>query len=194
MDRRGIVLVVSAPSGGGKGTILARVFANDDRLRHAVSATTRKPRDGEVDGQHYHFLTREEFQRRVEENQFAEWAEVHGERYGTLNSELDDILNSEHDAVLELDIQGRRSIAVQRDDVRSIFLLPPSLEVLEERLRKRGDLSPDQLQLRLKNAKEEISAAKEYDYELVNDVLDKAVAAFEVLLRQAREHPEPPAQ
>jgi len=190
MHKRGIVIVVSAPSGGGKGTIIGQAFKDDDRLRHAVSATTRTPREHEVDGQHYHFITRDEFERRIAANEFAE---VHGECYGTLNSELDRVLGSDHDAVLELDIQGRRSITALRDDILSIFLTPPSMEVLEDRLRGRGDMAEAQLQLRLKNAKEEIDAQKEYDHVILNDTLDEAVATFEAVIQQARENPAKPA-
>ena len=187
MAERRIVFVVSSPSGGGKGTILADVFQRDSRLRHAVSATTRSPREGEVDGTHYHFLDTEHFKDWIAEGRFAEWATVHDEYYGTLKSELDDILNSGFDVVLELDVQGMRSISQQRDDVVSIFILPPSIEVLEERLRGRGGLSEENLQRRLKNAEGEIRAKKEYDYTVLNDILEDAVKTFETILSEARE-------
>ena len=188
MAEQGIVFVVSSPSGGGKGTILGEVCKRDSRLRHAVSATTRSPREGEVDGTHYHFLDTQRFKDWTAEGRFAEWATVHGESYGTLKSELDDILNSGFDVVLELDVQGMRSISRQRDDVVSIFILPPSIEVLEERLRGRGGLSEEELRLRLKNAEEEIKAKKEYDYVVLNDILEDAVKIFESILSEAREN------
>ncbi|MCH8203777.1 MAG: guanylate kinase [Candidatus Hydrogenedentes bacterium] len=187
MAERRIVFVVSSPSGGGKGTILADVFQRDSRLRHAVSATTRSPREGEVDGTHYHFLDTRRFKDWIAEGRFAEWATVHDEYYGTLKSELDDILNSGFDVVLELDVQGMRSISQQRDDVVSIFILPPSIEVLEERLRGRGGLSEENLQRRLKNAEGEIRAKKEYGYTVLNDILEDAVKTFETILSEARE-------
>ncbi len=187
MAEHGIVFVVSSPSGGGKGTILADLSKRDARIRHAVSATTRAPREGDIDGRHYHFLSRERFERWIDEGRFVEWATVHGEYYGTLKSEVEEIFESGFDVVLELDVQGMRSVAKQRDDVVSIFIMPPSIEALEERLRGRGGLSEEELRLRLKNAEEEIEAKKEYDYLVLNDVLEDAVGAFETILSEARE-------
>ena len=187
MAEHGIVFVVSSPSGGGKGSILADLLQRDARIRRAVSATTRAPREGEIDGRHYHFLSRERFERWIREGRFVEWATVHGECYGTLKSEIEGILESGLDAVLELDVQGMRSLTRQRDDVVSIFIMPPSIETLEERLRARGGLSEEELRLRLKNAGEEIAAKKEYDRVLLNDVLRDAVRAFETILSEARE-------
>ena len=188
MAEQGIVFVVSAPSGGGKGSILGDVCERDSRLRHAVSATTRPPREGEVDGTHYHFLDTQRFKDWIAEGRFAEWATVHGEYYGTLKSELAGILESGFDAVLELDVQGMRSISRQRDDVVSIFISPPSVEVLEERLRGRGGLGEEELRLRLKNSEEEMRAKKEYDHIVLNDFLEDAVKVFESILSEAREN------
>ena len=188
MAEQGIVFVVSSPSGGGKGTILADVFQRDSRLRHAVSATTRSPREGEVDGTHYHFLDTQRFKGWIAEGRFAEWATVHGKYYGTLKSELASILDSGFDVVLELDVQGMRSISQQREDVVSIFIAPPSLKALEERLRGRGGIREEELRLRLKNAEEEMRAKKEYDYVVLNDILEDAVKIFESILSEAREN------
>lgn len=179
--------MVSAPSGGGKGTILAAAFKRDDRLRYAVSATTRAARPGEVDGRQYTFLSADEFKRWIADDRFAEWAEVHGEYYGTPASELDAILKSGCDPVLELDVQGMRTITQHLDDVISIFIVPPSLEILEQRLRDRGDLTEAQLALRLKNAEEEMAASKEYDYVILNDDLNEAIDAFVAIV--ADPHP-----
>ena len=178
--------MVSAPSGGGKGTILSQAFKRDDSLRYAVSATTREPRPGEIEGRHYIFLSADQFKEWIATNRFAEWAEVHGEFYGTPEQELDDILQSGHDPVLELDVQGMRSMRQQRDDVVSVFIMPPSLEVLEQRLRDRGDVSEEKLRLRLKNAEEEISARKEYDYVILNDDLNEAIDSFVAIVADAR--------
>lgn len=185
-DRSGLVIVVSAPSGGGKGTILNRVFGEDNRLRHTVSATTRRPRKGEVDGRHYHFVDEETFRRWIDEGRFVEWAEVHGSLYGTLHSELVRLTQEGADVVLELDVQGMRSLRRVRDDVVTIFIEPPSLEVLEERLRARGGLSEQALWTRLDNAKDEIAAKNEYDHVVINDDLDQAVADFRAILRTER--------
>jgi guanylate kinase len=183
--RAGLLIVVSAPSGGGKGTILQRVSETDPRLRHTVSATTRPPRPGEVDGKHYYFISRQTFDRWVDEGKFAEWADVHGQRYGTLRAELDRVRGT-GDAVLELDIQGMRTIRTLHADAVTIFLLPPSLQALEERLRNRGDLTPEAFALRLRNAEAEIAAKNEYTYQILNDDLDAAVAEFHGILRNER--------
>jgi len=183
--RTGLIVVVSAPSGGGKGTILQRVSQTDLRLRHTVSATTRPPRPGEVEGKHYYFISRPTFDRWVDEGKFAEWADVHGQCYGTLRAELERVRGT-GDAVLELDVQGMRNIRTLHPEAVTIFLLPPSVQALEERLRNRGDLSPEALALRLKNAQAEIEAKNEYTYLILNDDLDAAVAEFHEILRNER--------
>jgi guanylate kinase len=183
---KGLLVVVSAPSGGGKGTILGRAFRHDPRLAHAVSATTRPRRPNEVDGKHYHFVDRETFERWIDEGRFAEWAEVHGQLYGTLYSELDRLCGQGRDVVVELDVQGMRSLRRLRPDAATVFIEPPSLEVLEQRLRKRGDLSEEALRLRLENAKAEMAAKNEYDCRILNDDLDRAVAEFEAFVGRAR--------
>ncbi len=189
----GLIIVVSAPSGGGKGTILRRVSEDDSRLRHTVSVTTRPPRPGEVEGKHYYFVNRQTFDRWVDESRFAEWADVHGQRYGTLRAELERVRGG-GDAVLELDVQGMRSIRKLHPDAVTVFLLPPSREVLEERLRKRGDLTPESLAIRLRNAEAEIAAKNEYTYQILNDDLDAAVAEFHEILRKARAKAGRPGQ
>lgn len=183
--RAGLIIVVSAPSGGGKGTILQRLSAIDPRLRHTVSATTRAPRPGEVEGKHYYFVNRQTFDRWIAEGKFAEWAEVHGQRYGTLNAELDRVRGG-GDAVLELDVQGARAIRAVHPEALTVFLMPPSMAVLEERLRKRGDLTPESLAIRLKNAEAEMAAKNEYTYRIVNGDLDAAVEEFQAILRTER--------
>lgn len=182
----GTIVVVSAPSGGGKGTILARVMAEDERVVHSVSVTTRKPRVNEENGTHYWFATPEEFKQWIAEDQFFEWAEVHGNYYGTLNSEIEKHTSTGHDVVMELDIQGMRSVKAQRPEVKTIFLMPPSLEILEARLRDRGGLEEEDLQIRLGNAREEMDARDEYDYVIINDSLDKAVSEFNDILNTLR--------
>lgn len=181
----GLIVVVSAPSGGGKGTILRRISESDPRLIHTVSATTRAPRPGEEEGKHYYFVSRATFDRWVDEGKFAEWADVHGQRYGTLRAELDRVRGN-GDAVLELDVQGMRSIHKLHPEAVTIFLLPPSLQALEERLRNRGDVTPEALALRLRNAEAEIAAKNEYTYRILNDDLDAAVAEFREILRNER--------
>jgi len=190
------VVVLAAPSGGGKTTI-----ANELRRRHprvfgySVSATTRKPRVGEKDGEAYHFLTREEFQRRVRAGEFLEWAEYAGELYGTLRAEVERVLASERHVVLDIEVQGARQVRTvyPRPSSVSIFVIPPSPRVLIERLRKRRTESEKELGERLAIAVSEVEAARDdavagrlFDHVLVNDDLETAVnRVIEIV-----EHPE----
>lgn len=194
MANDGILFVVSSPSGGGKGTILSRVLAEDPLLEYSVSVTTRLPRKGETDAKDYVFVSQKEFRRWVEEGRFLEWAEVHGHRYGTLKESLENRLATGRDVVLELDVQGMRSLKSVRNDVMSIFVLPPSLDELERRLRKRGGIEEEELQLRLANAGEEIDSSGEYDRRIVNDSLEEAVAEFQAVVREARAVRRPQAE
>ena len=138
MAKQGSVIVVSAPSGAGKRTVLERVFDNNETLQYALSATTRHPREGEVHGKDYIFLDENEFRKRVDAGDFVEWAEVHGNLYGTLRAELERQLNTGNDVVLEIDIQGMRNVKNTLDkNVVTVFVMPPSLEELESRIRAR---------------------------------------------------------
>ncbi|GMU93851.1 MAG: guanylate kinase [Candidatus Hydrogenedentota bacterium] len=185
--RRGTLFVVSAPSGAGKHTILERVLARDKRLGYSVSATTRSPRRGEVDGTHYHFMDRASFERRVAEGDFVEWAEVHGNLYGTLRSELERLVGSGKDIVLELDVQGMRNVKRAGLDAVTVFIMAPTVEDLERRLKARATDPPEEISLRLANAKEELAARGEYDHVIVNADIDQATAEFEEIVRSARE-------
>jgi guanylate kinase len=182
----GSLFVVSAPSGAGKHTVLHRVLAADPRLEYSVSATTRAPRPGEVHGRDYYFLDRGEFGRRVEQGGFVEWAEVHGNLYGTLREELERRLSSGKDVVLEIDIQGMRNLKQSGFDAVTVFIMPPSPSVLERRLRGRGTESPETVELRLRNAREEMEARHAFDYIVVNDRLSKAVADLKAIVRAQR--------
>ncbi|MCC6489836.1 MAG: guanylate kinase [Candidatus Hydrogenedentes bacterium] len=184
--RRGIVFVVSAPSGAGKRTVLERVFAQDTRLDLSISATTRPPRTGEVHGKDYYFLDREMFERRVEAGDFVEWAEVHGNLYGTLRDELDRLVASGKDTVLELDVQGMRNVKRIGLDAATIFIMAPSMAELERRLRARATDSAEVIDLRLANAREEIAARAEFDYVIVNDRVEEAAADLAAILRAER--------
>lgn len=186
MAGSGILVVISAPSGAGKLTLLNKVRETEHRLMTTVSATTRAPRQGEVDGKDYHFLDRARFEKNIAAGAFVEWAEVHGNLYGTLASELDRCLGSDHDVILELDVQGMRNLRSQRDDVVTVFLMPPSLEELERRLRARGTDDDDVIALRLRNARDEMAARHEFDYIIVNDDLDRAAGDMAAILRAER--------
>jgi guanylate kinase len=184
--RNGSIFVVSAPSGAGKHAILHHVMDRVPNLEYCISATTRPPRPGEIDGKDYYFMDRAEFMRRVETDEFVEWAQVHGRLYGTLRSELTRRLTSGRDVILELDVQGMRNFTTARNDAVTIFIMAPSLDVLEERLRVRGANSEDDLALRLHNARAEIAAKDSFDYVIVNDKLEEAVADLQAIIRARR--------
>lgn len=173
--KEGILFVVSAPSGAGKTTILRQVMADLPGLVFSVSYTTRMPRQGERDGSDYHFINREVFTqiRSRRPTGFLEWAEVHGNLYGTGREEVDRLLGAGRDVVLDIDVQGAMQVRKKSDPVL-IFIAPPSLAELESRLRKRGTETEVTIALRLENARREMQYADDYDYLIVNDRLAEA--------------------
>ena len=156
----------------GKGTLIKRLLERDPGLQLAVSATTRQPRESEVNGVDYHFLSGEDFDRRVGGGEFVEHAEYAGNRYGTLKSELE---RPARGIVLEIDVQGARQVRERLPDAKLVFIEPPSFEDLEQRLAARASDQPDQIERRLAAAKDELNAAGEFDHRIVNDDLDRAV-------------------
>lgn len=174
MERRPRLFVVSGPAGVGKGTLVKRVRELRPDLGLTVSATTRSPRPGEVDGVSYHFISDEEFSRCVAQGEFLEWAQVHDHRYGTLKSEVDRCLSAGQSVVLEIDVQGGANVRRIYPDAVRIFIEPPSWEVLVERLRGRGTEDEASLELRLKDARHELEVAPTYDVRIINDDLDTA--------------------
>lgn len=186
MSGQGLLIVMSAPSGAGKQALLARLRETEPGILSTVSATTRPPRAGEMHGRDYYFLSREDFARRLDAGDFVEWAEVHGNCYGTLGEELDRCLATGQDVLLELDVQGMRHLRALRPDVLTVFLLPPSFEELERRLRKRNANAEDDMALRLRNAREEMAAQHEFDYRIVNDNLDRAASEMADIIRRER--------
>ena len=171
--------MVSAPSGVGKTTIVQSVLSEWSGVKFSVSCTTRLPRPGEIDGRSYHFLSREEFLRGIPEGRFVEWAQVHGEYYGTDGNQVEGWLSEGLDVLLDIDVQGARRLRCAYPAAHTIFVLPPSLEVLAERLRNRGTESPEQLALRLAAAHREMQEAPWYDFIIVNDVLEEAISRFQ---------------
>ncbi|MBR3159592.1 MAG: guanylate kinase [Atopobiaceae bacterium] len=184
MERRARLFVVSGPAGVGKGTLVARVRALRPTLGLTVSATTRSPRPGEVDGVAYHFMSDEEFDQHIEAGDFLEWAQVHDHRYGTLRSEIDACLARGESVVLEIDVQGGNNVKKVFPDVVRIFVEPPSWETLVERLTGRGTESEESLALRLQTAKRELTLADSYDVQLVNDDLDEATENLDQILEK----------
>ena len=182
----GILFVVSSPSGGGKGTLIQRVLKRLPNLSYSVSYTTRQPRDGEIDGREYFFVTPEEFSLMVERNDFLEWAKVHSHLYGTSRNQVARDVSLGRDIVLEVDVQGAASIRNLIGDAVSVFILPPSLEVLRERLIARGTDSPEDLAVRLRNAPEELKAYKMFDYVIINDDAETASAKLMAIIESER--------
>lgn len=182
----GQLFVVSAPSGVGKTTIIRSVLANRPDLRFSVSCTTRSPRTEEIPGRDYHFLTREDFVEGIRTERFLEWAQVHGMFYGTDGEQIDRWLKAGDDVLLDIDVQGARQVRSVFPGARTIFILPPSMEVLEERLRGRGTESPEQVAKRLAAARVEMQQFPWYDFIIVNDVLGEAIADLNAILRACR--------
>jgi guanylate kinase len=174
-EYRRFVVVISGPSGAGKSSFVkALLRGNGGDLVYSVSATTRAKRAHEADAKDYFFLTRDEFQRRVEAGDFVEHAQVHGEMYGTLRSQIEQVLDSGRNVLLDVDVQGGQAVRGVYPDAVLIFVLPPSIEDLEERLRARGTDREDRIKVRLENAQREIALMREYDYAVVNDDLETA--------------------
>lgn len=182
MMNKGRLIVFSAPSGCGKGTMLAEILKNDN-FRTAVSATTRNPREGEVNGVSYHFLSRDDFDKKINKNAFLEHAEYCGNCYGTLKSEVDPYLEQGIDVILEIEVQGAMKIREIRPDALFIFIAPPSVKELRRRLKKRGTESDEVIEERVSKASGEIELAVNYDYVIVNDALEDALNDFFAVVR-----------
>ena len=167
--KRGVLFVFSGPSGVGKGTLKAKLFEEfADQITYSVSATTRGPREGEVDGKDYFFISRQEFERRVKNNEFLEHAEFAGNCYGTPRAYVEKLLDSGMNVVLEIDVQGALQVMKSMPECVSVFILPPSFEELEHRLRGRGTETEEKVRERLETAKRELPYAPQYDYQIVN--------------------------
>lgn len=187
--RRSTLLVLSAPTGGGKTTIAHRLLESDPALRFSISHTTRGPRPGEADGRDYHFVSRGQFEAMREAGGFLEWAEVHGNLYGTHRGEADAAGREGRDLVLDIDVQGGLQVKRARPDAVLVFILPPSLEELLRRLTGRSAESGFDLHRRLESARRELALAEEYDYNVINEDLERAVADVLDLLHAARLRP-----
>ncbi|MEI8233835.1 MAG: guanylate kinase [Verrucomicrobiota bacterium] len=190
LPRRGILFLLSAPSGAGKSTLRAGLQENQD-FAYSVSCTTRAPRPGERDGADYHFLSREAFEARIASGAFLEYAQVHGNYYGTLKSAVLDVLRAGGDVLLDIDTQGAAMIRAHadaeiQDALVDIFLMPASLDVLRRRLAKRGTETPEQIALRLRNAEAELREWRAYRYALVTATPEEDLAGFRAIMQAER--------
>ncbi|MCL2109634.1 MAG: guanylate kinase [Oscillospiraceae bacterium] len=182
-NKKGLLIVVSAPAGCGKDTILEAAFNLCDNLHYSVSVTTRTPRDGEQDGVHYFFKTREEFAEMLKNNELFEHTEYAGNLYGTPKSTIPEMLEAGKDVVLIIEVEGAENIKKIFPDCVLIFVLPPSLAELERRLKKRGTETGDTIKRRIDIAKIEMSFVKNYDYVIINERIEDAVAAFAAVIQ-----------
>ena len=181
-NNRGLLIVISGPSGAGKGTICKALLEKNDDLYISVSATTRNPREGEIDGINYYFINRSEFMQRIESDDFLEYAEVYGNYYGTPKSEVEAMLLSGKNVILEIDIQGALKVKENSKEGIFVFILPPSMEELKQRIIKRGSETTESLMTRFKSAYQEINYISKYNYAVVNDEVDEAVKKIEAIL------------
>lgn len=182
----GMLVVVSSPSGGGKGTLIRRVLNSVPKLGYSVSFTTRARREGEVHGQHYFFVAPVEFEKMASAGEFLEWAHVHNHRYGTARAQVAREMAEGRDIILEIDVQGAANISQLEIDTVSVFILPPSFAELRARLVARGSENPADLALRLRNARDEVEHYREFDYLLINDDADRAAAQLASIIYAER--------
>ncbi|MDA8415554.1 MAG: guanylate kinase [Betaproteobacteria bacterium] len=183
---KGQLFIITAPSGAGKSSLIAALLQRDPLVRLSVSHTTRPPRSGEIDGIAYHFVDREQFIALRDHNQFLEWAEVYGNYYGTSKLSLVNLQAQGSDVILEIDWQGARQVRSLFPGSTSIFILPPSLEALHNRLIQRGKDDEETIARRLQSARDDISHENEFDYAIINDRFDDAVADLSAILRASR--------
>lgn len=187
IERRGLMYVLSSPSGAGKTSIATKLISQDPHISMSISMTTRKPRPGEVDGKDYIFVSKDEFNQAIEDNQLLEWAEVFGNFYGTPREAVENKLKEGRDVLFDIDWQGTQQLheKVGNDLVR-LFILPPSVNVLEERLKRRGQDEDHIVQARMKEAANQISHWAEYDYVIINENLDESLSEVQNILNAER--------
>ena len=184
---RGHLFVFSGPSGVGKGTVLKKALSALDNVAFSVSCTTRDPRGEDVEGKTYCFMSEPDFRKMADDGYFLEWAEVHGHLYGTRRDIVENNLEDGRDIVLEIDVQGAMQIKEKMPSAITIFIQAPSLEELERRLRERHTETPEQLEIRIANAKNEMEFAHAYDYLITNDSVEQAVEDFTKIVKKYRE-------
>jgi len=182
MNKEGLLFIISAPSGAGKTSLCREVVKFFPNLYHSVSYTTRLPRPGEKDGEDYRFVSKDRFQEMIDNRRFVEWAEIYGNRYGTTIDSLKEYRHKGIDIILDIDGQGGRQLKNEYPDGIYVFILPPSRKDLEERLRLRSTDSDEDIEKRLKNAKEELQYIYDYDYIVVNSDLEEAVSTLKSII------------
>jgi guanylate kinase len=183
----GLLIVVSGPAGVGKGTVVSLVRERDRDVVFSVSATSRSPRPGEIDGVNYFFITREKFQEMIRDNEMLEWVEYCGNYYGTPRAYVEDELRKGKIVLLEIDVEGAMNIKRQYPQCVSVFIMPPTMEELRDRITKRGTETPEVIEARLKRAENEMQHSSEYDYIIVNQTVEEAANRFLEIIRQKRE-------
>ncbi len=181
-EKSGLLIVLSGPSGSGKGTIIKSLLAGRDDTVLSISMTTRQPRPGEVDGVHYHFRTREEFEKTIAENGFLEYAEYNGNYYGTLEAPIRQWLSQGKNVILEIEVQGAEKVMNHRSDLVSVFITIPSMEELERRLRDRGTETEEKVRGRMETARWELSRAFRYQYVVLNDEVELATRRINTII------------
>jgi guanylate kinase len=186
MERRGLLFVVSAPSGAGKTTLCKELVALVPALRHSVSWTTRKPRPGEMHGREYYFVGEADFQEMVARNEFAEWAPVYGHLYGTPRAALAEMMEKGLDVLLEIDVQGAMQIKKKYPDAIYVYIMPPSIEALRVRLMARGGDTAEEINRRLQKAREEVWSYREYYYIVRNEDMKQALKELEAIVLAER--------
>lgn len=184
--KRGMLVLYTGSSGVGKGTIMQELLKRDKNIRLSVSNTTRPPREGEIDGVHYNFVTKEQFESLIQKDGYLEYAEYCGNYYGTPKQQVEDLLNQGYDVFLEIEVCGGLQIMKKYPDVLSIFVLPPSIDTLEKRLRRRGTEDEETILKRLGEAKREIEFSEKYKYVVVNDRLEVAVDEILDILKKEK--------
>lgn len=182
MLKKGLLVVISGPSGAGKGTLCKAVLRNNDKITMSVSCTTRTPRENEIEGVNYYFETKEKFQKMINEDAFLEYAEVYDNFYGTPYFGIEKKLEEGYDVILEIDIQGALKVKEKYPDGLFIFILPPSMEELKNRIKKRGSETEESFLKRFKSAFKEINYASRYNYAVINDEVEDAVHKLECII------------